>query len=71
MTVTGANMRANILGKVYLIVHCSNLSNLVPAKKHLILCVRLQSHFTAFHNQGAWPDANLLLFAKCARAYET
>ena len=52
MTVTGATMRANLLGIVYLIVHCSNLSNFLSAKKHLMLCVRLQSHFAAFRNQA-------------------
>ena len=37
MTVTGATMRANLLGKVYL-MHCSNLFNLLVAKNK-VYCV--------------------------------
>ena len=66
MTVTGATMRANLLGKAYLIVHCSNLSNLLSAKKHLILRVLLQSHFEAFCNQAraklCWENYRVYLF---------
>lgn len=61
MTVTGATMRANLLGKVYL-MHCSNLS-----KEQGILRFRLQSHFAAFGNQAR--DKLLICFKKSGKTY--